>query len=117
MKCPKCGTHFRIDDARMEFESHFNYDLAYDSDGQRLCGSCSIDNIEGEHFKAMAESPEWVEQEEIVAALVNGMETMDKEEFDDLYNQLDTEHKLEVDQSIREFADNAVGDEHWDSDN
>jgi hypothetical protein len=64
----------------------------------------------------MAKSPKWVKQEEIVATLINNMETMDFEEFEKLFNQLDDKHKAEVDQSIRNFANNAIGDEHWDSD-
>jgi hypothetical protein len=113
MKCPRCDTHFRIDDARMEFESNFKYKYIYDDIGERLCGSCSI----GVTVNRLAESPEWVEQEETVVALISGMETMDEEEFEDLYNQLDDEHKMEVYEAIQEFAANAVGDEHWDSDN
>ena len=57
------------------------------------------------------------EQSGIVAELIEGLETLSQEEFDGLYNQLDIDHQMEVDQSVREFADNAVGDEHWDSDN
>lgn len=57
------------------------------------------------------------QQDGIVDDLVTGLETLDEEEFDDLYEQLDADHQIEVDQSVREFADNAVGSEHWDSDN
>jgi hypothetical protein len=33
----------------MEFEGQFNYDLVYDYNvEERLSGSCSIDNVEGE---------------------------------------------------------------------
>lgn len=56
------------------------------------------------------------EQDQIVVDLAVGIETLSEEEFDDLYQQLDVDHKMDVDQDIREFADNAVGDEHWDSD-
>lgn len=56
------------------------------------------------------------EQDQIVVNLVVGIETLDEEEFEGLYAQLDFDHRGEVDQSIREFADNAIGDEHWDSD-
>lgn len=56
------------------------------------------------------------EQDQIVVDLAVGVETLSEEEFDDLYQQLDVDHRMEVDQDIREFADNAVGDEHWDSD-
>ncbi|WHP16615.1 hypothetical protein [Cellulomonas sp. ES6] len=37
-------------------------------------------------------------------------------EVETLYDQLDAEHRSQVDDMIREYADNAVGDEHWDSD-
>ncbi len=56
------------------------------------------------------------EQDQIVVDLAVGIETLSEEEFEELYNQLDVDHQMEVDQDIREFADNAVGDEHWDSD-
>ena len=40
-----------------------------------------------------------------------------EEEFDeDLYNQLDEWHKMQVDDAITEFANGAVGSDHWDSD-
>lgn len=56
------------------------------------------------------------QQDGIVGELQTGLETLSEEEFDSLYEQLDAEHQMEVDQSVREFADNAVGSEHWDSD-
>ncbi|MEV4833405.1 hypothetical protein AB0K05_02715 [Nonomuraea sp. NPDC049486] len=56
------------------------------------------------------------QQDGIVGELVEGLESLSEEEFDDLYNQLDVEHQMQVDQSVREFADNAIGSEHWDSD-
>lgn len=56
------------------------------------------------------------QQDGIVVDLVTGLETLDEGEFDDLYEQLDADHQSEVDRSVREFADNAVGSEHWDSD-
>jgi hypothetical protein len=57
------------------------------------------------------------EQDEIVAELTGGFDTFEPQEFEDLYDQLDSDHRTEVDQSLREFVDSAVGDEHWDSDN
>lgn len=39
----------------------------------------------------------------------------DEDEVDTVYDQLDAEHRSQVDDMIREYADNAVGDEHWDS--
>ncbi|MFK4088786.1 hypothetical protein ACI2LF_32025 [Kribbella sp. NPDC020789] len=56
------------------------------------------------------------EQDAIVGELMTNIESLSEEEIDALYNRLDIEHKMEVDQGIREFADNAVGDEHWVSD-
>lgn len=56
------------------------------------------------------------QQDGIVGELAEGMESLSEEEIDDLYNQLDVARQMEVDQSIREFADNAIGSEHWDSD-
>lgn len=56
------------------------------------------------------------EQDTIVGELTTDIGSLSDEESDALYNQLDAAHRLEVDQSIRMFADNAVGDEHWDSD-
>lgn len=57
-----------------------------------------------------------VEQDEIVGALTTDIGHLTEEEFEDLYNQLDSEHQIEVNDAIRKFADDAVGDEHWDSD-
>jgi len=56
------------------------------------------------------------EQDTIVGQLGEGVETLTEEEFDALYDQLDADHQMQVDASVREFADDAVGDEHWDSD-
>lgn len=55
------------------------------------------------------------EQEQIVVELAVGVETL-SEEFDDLYSQLDVDHQMQVDENLQKFANNAVGDEHWDSD-
>lgn len=54
MKCSMCGTNFRVEDARSQFESHFNFDLYYDSDGNRYCGNCAINNIENQIAAGMA---------------------------------------------------------------
>lgn len=56
------------------------------------------------------------EQDNLVGELAEGIESLSDEEFDERYEQLDADHKMEVDQRVRAFADNAVGDEHWDSD-
>ena len=68
---------------------------------------------EGKHMG----QPSNDEQDAIVVQLTTEIGSRSEVEFDALYNQLDIEHQMEVDQSIREFADNAIGDEHWDSDN
>lgn len=57
------------------------------------------------------------EQDQIVVTLAVDGPSMEEEEFEALYEQLDIEHQMEVDQDVRDYADNAVGDEHWDSDN
>lgn len=48
--------------------------------------------------------------------LINNLEELDEEEFDKIYNKLNIYDRDEVDDAIREFADQAIGDEHWDSD-
>jgi hypothetical protein len=44
------------------------------------------------------------------------MESLDENVFEELYEQLDLDHQLHVDETVRDFADGAVGSEHWDSD-
>ena len=56
------------------------------------------------------------DQHEIVVELTTEIGHLTEEEFDALYDQLDVDHQIQVDIAIREFADNAVGSEHWDSD-
>lgn len=58
------------------------------------------------------------EQNKIVEKLISQLDELDiGEEIDqELYNQLDVLHQMQVDDAIREFADAAIGDEHWDSD-
>lgn len=55
-------------------------------------------------------------QEDIVQQLEVGMETLEEEEFNELFEQLDDHHKMKVRDSMREFADDAIGTSHWDSD-
>ena len=54
------------------------------------------------------------EQEELVVILCTSIDTMPEDEFEANYQKLDRDHQFEVDESIRRFADNAVGDENWD---
>ena len=49
------------------------------------------------------------EQDQIVVQLAVEVETLPWEEFKELYDELDHEHKMEVDDNLAEFADNAVG--------
>lgn len=56
------------------------------------------------------------QQDEIVNKLAAEIGTLEEDEWDALYDQLDRDHKDEADDIAREFADDAVGDEHWDSD-
>lgn len=55
--------------------------------------------------------------EETVMELITGMETMDSDEFFEKYNELDDDDRIAVDDALRDFAANAIGDDHWDSDN
>jgi hypothetical protein len=56
------------------------------------------------------------EQDEIISRLAGGNEYVDEDEFQELYDQLDDDHKLQAENRLEDFANNAVGDEHWDSD-
>lgn len=56
------------------------------------------------------------EQDAIVTELAANIESLSEEECEHLYRQLNVDHQVRVDDNIRSFADNAVGDEHWDSD-
>lgn len=58
------------------------------------------------------------EQEKIVEKLISRIDEMGPEdEFDEeLYNKLDGWHKSQVDDAITEFANSAIGSDHWDSD-
>lgn len=47
--------------------------------------------------------------DDIVIKLIDNMETLDSEIFEALYNRLDTDHQIEINESIREFANNVVG--------
>lgn len=44
------------------------------------------------------------------------MEMMDTDVFEKLYDRPDVDRQIEVDESIREFANNAVGCDYWGSD-
>lgn len=56
MICPNCGAHFRVSEARNEFEAFFHYDLEYDYDvSGRLCGSCAISEMQGQMISFSAD--------------------------------------------------------------
>ncbi|WP_164492617.1 hypothetical protein [Streptomyces sp. CNQ-509] len=57
------------------------------------------------------------QQDAIVMELAVNVETLSEEEFEHLYRQLGSDHQSQVNDNVREFAANAIGDEHWDSDN
>ena len=57
-----------------------------------------------------------VQQAQLVIEITTSLDSMDYEEIEPLLEDLDVEHQLQVSDAIREFADNAVGSEHWDSD-
>ncbi|GGP83728.1 hypothetical protein ACWDY7_26770 [Streptomyces calvus] len=53
------------------------------------------------------------EQYDVVGKLTTDIGSVDDEEFEALYAKLDAHHQSEVDESIDDFADNAVGDPSW----
>lgn len=55
-------------------------------------------------------------QGRITRKLIREMETMDRDTFDEYYEQLDWEHQMKVDDAAEQFANNAIGSEYWDSD-
>lgn len=55
--------------------------------------------------------------EALVVDIITNLETMDEDEFEEKYSQLEGDDRIAVDDAIRDFAANAIGDEHWDSDN
>ena len=42
--------------------------------------------------------------------------TMDEDEYAEIYDQLDAKHQMQADEDMRDFANNAVGSDTWDSD-
>ncbi|WIB65706.1 hypothetical protein [Curtobacterium sp. MCBD17_040] len=55
----------------------------------------------------------WDEQEHLTQELIGSMETMDTDEFEAGYAQLDEYHQGVVGDATREFQDNAIG---WNDD-
>ena len=57
------------------------------------------------------------EQDDMVQAIGMGLDGgLDGDEVERLTALLDADHQMEVSALIREFADGAIGSEHWDSD-
>ncbi len=56
------------------------------------------------------------ERQDIIVDQVN-VETIGTDELEAVFQQLDPEHQAVLAARIQKFADDAVGDEHWDSDN
>jgi len=52
-----------------------------------------------------------VQQDELVIEITTSLDSMDYEEIEPLLEDLDVEHRLQVSDAIREFADNAIGSE------
>lgn len=48
--------------------------------------------------------------------LIENIGELEEEEFDLIYEELDEDEQMEVYEAIRDFADHAVGDEHWRND-
>ena len=53
------------------------------------------------------------EQDNLVVELSCEVETMDSDEWEGKYELLDAEHQMEVDESMEQFADDAIGDSSW----
>ncbi|MES1170197.1 MAG: hypothetical protein ABUL47_05870 [Leifsonia sp.] len=57
------------------------------------------------------------EQTEIVNDIASRLDGgLDDDELDDAFEKLDAAHSAELSAAVRDYADNAVGDENWDSD-
>lgn len=55
------------------------------------------------------------QQSRIVKKIMD--EVYEEGEFnEESYDRLDFQHQMQVDREVRQFADDAVGSEHWDSD-
>ena len=53
------------------------------------------------------------EQDNLVVELCCEVESMDSDEWEVKYESLDIEHQMEVDESMEQFADDAIGDSSW----
>lgn len=56
------------------------------------------------------------EQQEIVIELTENPAALDEDEWQEKYDQLDADHQAEVDDSISDYADDAVGESGWERD-
>ena len=55
--------------------------------------------------------------QETVLDLITNMETMESDEFEEKFSSLDEDDQLSVREAMCDFAANAIGDDHWESDN
>jgi hypothetical protein len=55
------------------------------------------------------------QQEEIVGRLITEVETLDEDEWQSLYDQLDVDHQIQASDDLAEWADDAVGHPSWRS--
>lgn len=61
-------------------------------------------------------SREQIYQDQLTDEITANLETMDSDEFESKYQELDVDHQIVVDEAIRRFANAAVGVDYWDSD-
>lgn len=55
-------------------------------------------------------------QDEIVNDMATRLGALDDGEIDEALEKLDAEHALELRAALRDYANSAIGDDHWDSD-
>ena len=53
------------------------------------------------------------EQNEIVNEITSNFDSMESDEYERLYDQLDVDHQIEVDDAAHQYADDAIGTPHW----
>lgn len=55
-------------------------------------------------------------QREILDELIDKADSLEYDEWEERYDQLDEEHQREYDDFAEQYATHAIGDEHWNSD-
>ncbi|WCO69095.1 hypothetical protein PO878_10195 [Iamia majanohamensis] len=96
---------------------------------KQLAEQSDEDDLDDDYDSAFADEDDdddWVvdqdladyldEQEEIVARLIVEVETLDEDEWQGLYDQLDLDHQMKASDDLAEWADDAVGHPSWRSD-